>query len=239
MFGVPHLVAVVATVCLGSAMIALNRSAKVQEQIKRRANVALAWLLLVSVAVDPLLTWMRFGENPQEALRIIREITLPLFLCDVVSILLAIAIIQGRQRFAEIGYLWGIAGTVQGLITPTLTFSWCCPEYYVFFLQHGGVPIAALVVVCSSSLRPQPRAFRRAVYWSWGYMAVVFCFNLALDANYGFLNGKPPSESLFDFMGEYPWYLITLQVIAFTLYYLLLLPFSSKQKSRNLRHDST
>ncbi len=231
MFGLPHFVAIFATVGFGSAMIALNRSAKVPERTKRRMNVALAWILITSVAMDPLLTWWRFGVDPAEASRIIREIALPLYLCDVVSVLLALAVILRKQRLAEIGYLWGMAGTVQGLITPTLAFSWDSPEYYAFFAQHGGVPVVALILVLTTSLRPEAGAFRRAVYWSWGYMSVVFCCNALLDANYGFLNGKPPIESLFDFMGEYPWYLITLQVVAFTLYYLLLLPFRQKKNS--------
>ena len=65
-------------------------------------------------------------------------------------------------------------------------------------------------------------AFKRALYWSWGYMAIVMSLNLILGQNYGFLNGIPEVRTLFDYMGPYPYYLITLQVVAFSLYYILL-----------------
>ena len=56
-------------------------------------------------------------------------------------------------------------------------------------------------------------------------MAGVYGLNHLLGANYGFINGKPVVGTLFDYMGPYPWYLITLQFVAFTFYFLLLLPF--------------
>ena len=153
---------------------------------------------------------------------------MPLYLCDVVSFVLAYALIRRRQRWAEMGYLWGMAGTLQGLITPTLYFSWDTVEFYAFFAQHGGVPVAALTLAFGTELKPHHEAFGRAVFWSWIYMAIVYGLNWLLDANYGFLNAKPGVGTLFDYMGPYPWYLLTLQVIAFTLYLLLLLPFRQR-----------
>ncbi|MDB4754757.1 YwaF family protein, partial [Akkermansiaceae bacterium] len=58
--------------------------------------------------------------------------------------------------------------------------------------------------------------------WSWGYMAIVMTINWIIGRNYGFLNGLPNPGTLFDHMGPYPYYLITLQGIAFTLYFILL-----------------
>lgn len=230
MFGLPHLVGVLGSILFGYFMLRVNRSPSLAAQKKQRINIVIAWVLLLSVVMDPLLIWLRFGENPRQAQDIIREIGLPFYLCDVVSVIMAIALMKNTQRLAEIGYLWGVAGTVQGLITPTLTFSWDCPEYYAFFFQHGGVPAAAIALTFGAKIQPQAGAFRRAMFWSWGYMSSVYCCNMIFGANYGFLNGKPDIDSLFDFMGPYPWYLITLQVVAFSLYFLLLLPFRKMGK---------
>lgn len=227
-FGLPHCTAMAASVIASVYMVRLNRSASVSPERKHRANVILGVILIIAVALDPILTWLRYHHQPGLALRLIRETALPFYLCDVVSLLLAYALITRRQRFAEMGYLWGIAGTVQGLITPTLYFSWDTTEYYAFFAQHGGVPVAALALAFGTPLRPEQGAFRRAVGWSWVYMLVVFCLNLLFRANYGFLNAKPSVGTLFDYMGPYPWCLITLQLVAFTFYFLLLLPFRSE-----------
>jgi hypothetical integral membrane protein (TIGR02206 family) len=224
-FGIPHCVAIAVTAVVACCMVGLNRSRVVSEAKKHRANVMLAVVLLVAVCMDPLLTWLRYNYDPEMAVRLVKETALPLYLCDVASVILAMALIWKKQRLAEIGYLWGCAGTIQGLITPTLYFSWDTPEYYAFFAQHGGVPVAALVLAFGTTLHPQKGAFRRSLVWSWGYMSVVFLLNGLMHANYGFINGKPTVATLFDYMGPYPWYLITLQLIAFTLYFLLLLPF--------------
>ncbi len=213
------------TVFASIYMVRLNCSSTVKPDRKHRANVILGIVLIVAVMLDPVLTWIRYSEQPEMAAKLVRETALPLYLCDVVSLVLAYALIKERQRFAEMGYLWGMAGTVQGLITPTLYFSWDTPEYYAFFVQHGGVPVAALALAFGTPLRPQKGAFKRAVLWSWAYMLAVYAMNCLLGANYGFLNAKPAVGTLFDYMGPYPWYLITLQLVAFTLYFLLLLPF--------------
>lgn len=144
MFGVPHCAALAATAVASIFMVRFNRAPEVRPEQKQRANVILGIILITAVLLDPPLTWLRYRSNPDMAMRFVVGTSLPFYLCDVVSLVLAYALIRRKQRWAEIGYLWGLAGTVQGLITPTLYFSWDTIEYYVFFAQHGGVPVAAL-----------------------------------------------------------------------------------------------
>lgn len=224
-FSASHGAAVLATLIAAAGMIRLNRSRRVPETWKRRANLALAAGLGISVLMDPVLTWWRYHPDPALAARLLRENALPLHLCDVVALVLMAAIIRKSQRAAELGYLWGLSGTLQGLITPTLEFDWHDPEYYAFFAQHGGVPVAALTLVFGCGLKPGPGALFRTIRWSWLYMAVTSLCNWMLTTNYGFFNGPPPVASLLDFMGPWPWYLITLQGVAVLFFALLLLPF--------------
>jgi hypothetical integral membrane protein (TIGR02206 family) len=234
LFGLAHFGALAATFVVGVAFYGLLRSGA-REGIKQRVCSAFGIVLLLSVAADPVLRWQRYHAVEQ-----LWEVSLPLYLCDVVSVVLAVALIQKKQRWAELGYFWGVAGTTQGLLTPTLQFSWNTPEFYAFFIQHGGVPVAALGLVCARGLAPQMGAWWRVVRWSWVYMIAIYSFNkitgflpglhLERETNYGFLNRKPEVASLFDVMGPWPWYLISLQVIAFTLYFLLDLPFRWARK---------
>lgn len=235
LFGIPHCVAMAVTALVAVFMVRLNQSEMIPDAQKHRANVILGVILVVAVAMDPLLTWLRYNDQPGLAPRLVRETALPFYLCDVVSLILAYALIKRNQRCAEIGYLWGMAGTMQGLVTPTLYFSWNTPEYYAFFVQHGGVPVAALALAFGTSLRPQKGAFKRAMMWSWMYMLIVYGLNTLFRSNYGFLNEKPGVGTLFDYMGPYPWYLITLQAVAFSLYALLLIPFRKEDDLRSIR----
>ena len=224
-FGLQHGVAIAATAMAAVLMVRLNRSSTVAAKIKRAANVTLAGLLIVCVLCDPLWTWLRYRAEPDYAFHMLIGNALPLHFCDVVSLLLAWTLISPRQRCAELGYLWGLAGTVQGLVTPTLKHGWASPEYWTFFAQHGGAPVAALALVFGAGLKPQPGALRRAMAWGWVYMAVIFLLNLLLGTNYGFFNAPPEVPSLLDHMGPWPWYLLTLQAVAVLFFFLLLLPF--------------
>jgi hypothetical integral membrane protein (TIGR02206 family) len=69
--------------------------------------------------------------------------------------------------------------------------------------------------------------------WSWGYMFVAFGVNALLDTNYGYMNGKPEAASLLDHLGPWPWYLLSLQGVAFVFFGLLLLPFRRNHGKRH------
>jgi hypothetical integral membrane protein (TIGR02206 family) len=220
LFGVAHCLAMLTTLAVAVVLTRYARS-KSDEKILKRVRYTMATLLVVAVALDPFLTLRRYGMG-EMGWGIVVDSSLPLYLCDVVSIFLAYALVTKNQRVTEIGYLWGCAGTIQGLITPTLWFDGTTIEFYIFFLQHGGVPVAAVFLIWGLKIVPQKGAWVRAFYWSWGYMAIVMTINWMIGKNYGFLNGLPEVHTLFSYMGPYPYYLITLQAIAFTLYFILL-----------------
>ena len=219
-FALPHNLAMLTTVIVAVVLTAYARSGPDERNLKIIRYV-LGALLLISVALDPVLILVRYGVEEHGRDMAINE-SLPFYLCDVVAIFLAFALFSKNQRLAEIGYLWAIAGTLQGLIMPALWFDHKELEFYIFFLQHGGGPVAAIFLVWGLGIVPAQGAMKRSVFWSLGYMVVVMFINWLIGANYGFLNHKPTGGSLFDHMGPWPFYLGTLQVIAYTLYFFLL-----------------
>lgn len=219
-FALPHNTAMIVTVILAIAVTGYARSGPDEKRLTW-VRYIMGSLLLIAVALDPVLTLVRYGLTDQ-GWELLVDNSLPFYLCDVVSIFLALALFTKSQRLAEIGYLWGLAGTIQGLVMPTLWFDWREIEFYIFFLQHGGAPIAAVFLVWGLGILPEKGAFKRSVYWSLGYIAVVMSINWLIGENYGFLNKKPSVETFFDYMGPWPFYLITLQLVAYTLYAILL-----------------
>ncbi len=219
-FGFSHITALIATVLGAICMVKFIRS-DAPESLKTKVRYGFGSILILVVLMDPVLCFMRWGTG-DEGWKMFWNSSLPLYLCDVTSIVTAIALFSKNHRYAEIAYLWGLAGTTQGLITPTLFHDWDTMEYYNFFLQHSGVPIAAITLVWGMRIVPRKGAFKRIVVWSWAYMLVTKSINHIIDENYGFLNRKPEFDTLFNYMGDYPYYLITLQVMAFAVYYVLL-----------------
>ena len=174
------------------------------EKILKRIRYTMATLLVVAVALDPILTLRRYGMN-EAGWGLVVDSSLPLYLCDVVSLFLAYALVTKNQRVTEIGYLWGCAGTIQGLIRPTLWFNWATIEFYILFLQHSGVPIAVVFLIWGLKICPKKGAWVRSFYWSWGYMAITMTINWMIGKNYGFLNSLPEVYPLFSYMGPCPY----------------------------------
>jgi len=158
-FGWAHWLAISITVVTA---IGITRYARRTRHDHKKLRYTLATILLITVALDPILTLWRYGTG-QDGWRMLQLSALPFHLCDVAAIFLAIALIKKHQRLTEIGYLWGLAGTANGLVSPTLYFDHTSPEFYAFFLQHGGVPIAAIFLVWGLLLGPDSGALSTGV----------------------------------------------------------------------------
>ena len=153
------------------------------------------------------------------------ETGLPLQYCDIATIAGGVALWTRRQFWCEVVYFFGLAGTLQGLLTPALIYEYPDPRYFGFFVMHGGVPITSLYVVTAMKHRPQPGAVKRVMLFSIAWYAVVAVVNSVLHTNYAFQCQKPPQASLFDQLGPWPWYNFSAIGLGLVFYTVLYLPF--------------
>tara|TARA_R110002050_G_scaffold80801_9_gene172843 strand:+ start:4138 stop:4380 length:243 start_codon:yes stop_codon:yes gene_type:complete len=63
------------------------------------------------------------------------------------------------------------------------------------------------------------------------YVVIMIGLNYLLDANYFYLNHKPKSASVLDYFGEWPMYIIVVQLIVVPLFLLIYLPFYLTRKN--------
>lgn len=154
---------------------------------------------------------------------------LPLQYCDIATLAGGIALWTRRPFFCEVVYFFGIAGTLQGLLTPALIYEFPDPRFYLFFIMHGTVPITAIYVVTAMGVRPRPGAVRRIMTFSVAWYAVVAVVNYALGTNYSFQCAKPVNGSLFDQLGPWPWYNFSAMGLGLVFYTLLYLPFAFRK----------
>ena len=232
LFGPAHFAAIVLTMFAAWRLVRFYRATAAVPQQREKWNRWLAGVLVLGVLMDPLCAWWRHAGDPAEAWRVIRENSLPVHLCDVVACLLAVALLRRSQRCAELGYLWGLSGTAQGLITPGLEYGFPAPEFFGFFLQHGGVPAIALGLALGTRLAPRPGAVWRAMGWINVYLAAIFVLNWLCGTNYGYVNHKPPPPTLMDFLGPWPLYILSLQAVALVFFLLLLLPLRGRMAAQ-------
>ncbi|WP_395735816.1 TIGR02206 family membrane protein [Prosthecobacter sp.] len=167
------------------------------------------------------------------------QTALPLQYCDVATLAGVIALWTHRPFFCEVVYFFGIAGTLQGLLTPALIYEYPDPRFVLFFVIHAGVPVTAFYVVTAMGVRPRPGAVPRMMAFSIAWYAVVALVNYALGVNYAFQCSKPVQASLFDQLGPWPWYNFSTILLGVVFYSILYLPFAFRKTTLGTRGDLT
>jgi hypothetical integral membrane protein (TIGR02206 family) len=203
------------------------------ERAKWRVRVVLAGVLFASVLADPVITYLRYADDPTLAWQLVQQTAWPFYLCDWAAIICGLALLRGSQRLAELGWCWGMGGTLQGLVYPTsLSFDLPNPDWIAFFAEHGGVPVAGVVLVLGLGLRPQPGVVWRAWICLCGYLLVAGVLNHVLirlgfpGSNYGFVCSSDYSP--FSVLGSWPQYLIYILLILGVFFCLLTWPFCGR-----------
>lgn len=132
--------------------------------------------------------------------------SLPLQLCDLAWMVTAYALWSQRRWAFALTYYWGLTLTTQAVITPALALDFPSLDYLFFWGAHGLVVCGAIYLTWGAGLHPDWRSYRIAVATTLGWMACVFVFNHFAGTNYGFVNAKPPTPSILDLLGPWPWY---------------------------------
>lgn len=193
-----------------------------------------AWLkaLAVVLLLDELSWWVYVaagGGTPGE-----RAQPLPLQLCDVAIFIAAAALWTRHQLLVELLYFWGLAGTLQALLTPDLPQHFPSYPYFQYYVAHGGVVGAALLLVVGMRLYPRPWAVVRVLGLTFAYAAIVGLVDLLTGSDYMYLRAKPPSPTLLDFLGPWPVYILSAAVIGLGLFAVLDSPFRLRRRTSSV-----
>lgn len=160
--------------------------------------------------------------------------TLPFHLCDIAAFLAGYALLSRKVWAQELTYYWGLAATLQALITPALLYDFPHVTYVSFFVHHFAIVGAACFLPLCDGWRP------RAPWWSSParaffcvnlYLVFAVTLNFFLGTNFGFVSHPPENPSLIDHLGPWPFYLVSFEIIAWMLFFLLTLPWLPKNRS--------
>ena len=89
-------------------------------------------------------------------------------------------------------------------------------------LLHGG----ALYLVVALGMRPARGAVLRVFTATVIYAVAVWFVDLATNGNYLFLRYLPPTKTALDYMGPWPWYILTGTLLAIIVMNALYMPFA-------------
>ena len=151
----------------------------------------------------------------------------PLHLCDLAAMIAGFALLTRHPVLCGLTYFWGLAATIQALVTPAIQVGFPHPPFFMFFVHHFAVVGAALYLPLADGWRPQGPWWRgpvEAYGWILAYLGVAMTANRLLGTNFGFASRPPDNPSLIDHLGPWPWYLVWMGLLALMWFVVLALP---------------
>ena len=222
LLSLPHLtaLAVIALVCLFLAVFRRRLCAAERGGLAGSApgRFFLAFLVIQQIA---LYAWYAAVGEFNAAT------CLPLQLCGAsVFLCIALWLTQSRSLF-EVVYFWGVCGTTQALVTPSLD-GYVFPHFrfFQFFAGHGLILITIIYHISVRGWRVTFRPLIKSFLWLQVLAACSLAVNALAGSNYMFLAWKPDSASLMSLLPEWPWYLIYLELLALAFMLAALVPFA-------------
>lgn len=219
-FGTPHLV------MLGIAVAGPVPVALLGRRLRDDGGRA-AGRIFCLVLVGFLLPLQILDHTPS---RFELHTSLPVQLCDLAAIAAAVGLWTQRRIPVALTYFWGILLTPQALLTPALASGFPTPTFFTFFGMHILIVWAAVFLVFGLGLSPTWRDLRASITITALWMVAVFGLNLMLGTNYGFVNRKPTTASILDYLGPWPLYLVVEIVLVAGLWALMTWPWERRRR---------
>lgn len=221
LFGTAHLLTMAVFVCAVVAFYLFRRRLRNDRDIIR---ISVGWVLLfsrVSISV-----WYVATDNWAV------EESLPFHLCNLAAIFCGIMLLTMSRYLFEIFYFIAIGGAMQAILTPNLSEGFPQFLYFQFFLSHFFIFLAPLILCWLYDFTVTIRALLKSFAALNGIAAAMYGINRLLSANYMFLMHKPETASLLDYLGPYPYYILSLEAVALLIYVLLYVPFALRRRGR-------
>ncbi len=158
---------------------------------------------------------------------------LPLYLCSFMALLIPIFTYYRKYWMYEILVFWIIAGTSQGVITPDIAEGFPSFDYVRYWTVHMGLLTIIFYATFVFNMRPKFWSVFKSILALQLYIAAMMLLNYVLVANYSYLNYKPESASVLDYLGEWPWYLIQVQFLLIPYFLLIYVFFRIGKKNKS------
>ena len=158
--------------------------------------------------------------------------SLPLELCSISLLVTIVLLWTGNKYLYPFVFFAGIGGALQAIGTPVLDVGFPHFRYFHFFYTHFGIVVTALYFTWVRGYRPTLKGLFSTMFVLNLLLPLIFFVNQQFNGNYMFLRMKPPNGSMLDFLGPYPWYILSLEIFAFIVFICLWLAFRGKKAFR-------
>ena len=221
LFSLSHVMAILFSI---GAMILLF---VIRDWIRTKGKALLKFVLIVALIFSEITfqLWYYLHDKWDT------DINLPLQLCSISLYMCTFMLLTKNYRVFEVTFFASMTGAFIAIITPELFFGFPHFRYFQFFLAHLTIVLSCLYMVWIEGYTLTFASLIRALIALNAVAVFVYLINKIVDANYMFLLHKPYNPSPIDYLGPYPYYLLSLEGVAFILFLLLYLPFLISRKS--------
>jgi hypothetical integral membrane protein (TIGR02206 family) len=215
-FGAQHLgtiaaIAILMVVApLGARLTASRATASV-------VGAVLGIILILSKVAEPIYV-IAAGESWQPQL--------PLHLCDVGAIAIGLFLLRAHRVLFILGYFWRLGGGLHAILTPDIAYGFPSASFLLFFFTHGLWMVWVAYAIGALGNRLELKSVWLAYLVTIAFAATMYPVNLLLGTNYLYLMRKPYGPSLIDYLGPWPWYLLSLFGVALAFFLIYYAPFA-------------
>lgn len=213
-YGVEYFTTILILMMLGVFII--QRASTISEQSQLKLQRILSFVISLAIitwtAIEIILGQFNLGED------------LPLIFCNLIALLLPIYTYYNRQWLFEVLYFIILAGAIQSVITPALDYGLPHHDTIKFWIVHGGLIIFVFYSIVIERKLPSWKGILHSFLFVQGYVLLILGVNFLLDANYLFLRERPPTASILDLLGDWPYYIIVMDLILIPYFVILYLP---------------
>ncbi len=228
-FGFEHLLTIALIIAISILLpIILKFSSN---STKSNLSIVIAAIILINELTKPFYYPALYPE------RFTFISTLPLHLCNLASIFIAIFLIFKIRFFFSISFFWGISGVLMALTQPDFPFDFPHLHFILFNFSHGLLLFAICFASISLGNKPDFKSFQDTIFYSVPIVLVVYFINILINyfsnntvANYMYLMEFPLGENLTRFMPDPPFHLFVFLPIAILLFFITYLPFYLKDR---------
>ena len=222
MFGMEHILAIIAALVV---IIVLPLYAKnhLNEESQHKLGMLIGWFVFGNY-----ITWV--GLESIAGTFDVKE-HLPVHLCRFANLMIPLVMLWRSYFVYEILFFWGFSGMLQASITPDIAAGFPHFHYFRFWLGHQGLILALVYATVVYEIRPSFKSLIKSFIALNVFLGVAAIVNVLLDANYFWICGKPVNQigeripTLLDYMGSWPWYIITGEFVALAHFLLAYSPF--------------
>ncbi|MBL4905624.1 MAG: TIGR02206 family membrane protein [Flavobacteriaceae bacterium] len=218
-FTLQHVAVILFLIVFGIVLIkwAKKQSKKIQIFVGNIFTISISLSVVIGVSLKIYIGNFDYQED------------LPLHICSFMALIIPIVSLTRKYLYYEVLFFLVLSGTFQSLVTPT-EYNFMNFPFLRYWLVHAGLVIFMLYATFIYKMRPTFKSVIRAFLGMQVYMVLMFIVNSILGSNYFYTNRKPEAATMLDLFGEWPYYVIGIELIVIPYFLLIYLPFYFTRK---------